>query len=113
MAEVSQRTHEDRHRALVTRLATQVKPARRLWSVGARLCVWMFLGVGVLAWAGTHTTNRFIAKLSQPAYAFEVIFFAAAAIISAMLALRSAIPGRTLRTSEALLATGLVIAGII
>jgi hypothetical protein len=37
MPEVSQITHEDHHRALVRRLATEVTPTRRLWSVGVRL----------------------------------------------------------------------------
>jgi hypothetical protein len=104
-------THDEHHRALVRRLAAEVKPTRRLWSVGMRLGLWMALEVGVLTWVATHTSNDFMQKLKQPVYAIEVVFFVAAAVISAALALRSAIPGRALRASEATLAAVLVIAG--
>jgi hypothetical protein len=104
-------THDEHHRALVRRLAAEVKPTRRLWSVGMRLGLWMALEVGVLTWVATHTSNDFMQKLKQPVYAIEIVFFVAAAVISAALALRSAIPGRALRASEATLAAVLVIAG--
>jgi hypothetical protein len=111
MPEVSQRTHEDHHRALVSQLASEVKPTRRLRSVGVRLALWMLLEVGVLGWVVTHTDNDFLHKLKQPVYAIEIVFFAGAAIISAILALRSTIPGRTLRVDEAILGAALVLAG--
>ncbi len=111
MLEAVQITHEDHHRALVRRLATEVKPTRRLWSVGVRLGIWILLEVGVLAWVVTHTDNDFIQKLRQPVYTIEILFFAAAAIISATLALRSAVPGRALRASEATLAAVLLLTG--
>jgi hypothetical protein len=50
-------------------------------------------------------------KLKQPAYLGEIIFFAGAAVISATLALRSAIPGRPLRAVEAMVVAVLVVAG--
>jgi hypothetical protein len=111
MPEASQITHDERHRVLVRRLATKVKPTRRLWPVEVRLGLWIILEVGVLAWVATHTDNDFVRKLKQPAYASEVIFFAAASVISAALALRSAIPGRPLRAIEATLAVMLVVTG--
>jgi hypothetical protein len=111
MTQLSQMTHDEHHRALVRWLAAEVKPKRPLWSVGVRLGLWMVLEVGVLAWVATHTRNDFMQKLQQPVYAIEVLFVVAAAIISAALALRSAIPGRALRASEATLATVLVLAG--
>ncbi len=111
MSEVSQMTHDDHHRALVRRLVAEVKPTRRLWSVGVRLGLWMALEVGALAWVATHTSNDFMQKLKQPVYGIEILFFAAAAVISAALALRSAVPGRALRASEATLAAVLVLAG--
>jgi hypothetical protein len=111
MPQVSQRTHEDRHRALVSRLSSQVKPAHRLWSVEVRLGLWIISEVVVLAWAATHTGNDFLDKLKQPAYASEVIFFVAAAGISSLLALRSAIPGRSVKAIEATIAVILVITG--
>jgi hypothetical protein len=111
MPEASQITHEDHHRALVRRLTNEVKPRRRLWSVGVRLGLWLLLEVGVLAWVITHTDNDFIEKLRQPIYAIEILLFATAAIISATLALRSAIPGRALGASEGTLAAVLVLTG--
>jgi hypothetical protein len=111
MTDVSQMTHDEHHRALVRRLAAEVKPTRRLWTVAVRLGLWMALEVGVLAWVATHTSNDFVQKLKQPVYAIEVLFFVTAAVISAALALRSAIPGRAPRASEAAVAAVLVIAG--
>jgi H+/Cl- antiporter ClcA len=93
MTNVAHMTHDEHHRALVRRLAAEVKPKRPLWPVELRLGLWMALEVGVLAWVATHTSNDFMQKLQQPVYAIEVLFFAAAAVISAALALRSAIPG--------------------
>jgi hypothetical protein len=111
MPEASRLSHEDRHRALVSRLAAEVKPTRPQWPVGARLGLWMLSAVGLLAWIATHTDNDFLHKLEHPAYAGEIIFFAAAAIIYAVMALRSAIPGRPLGAIEATLAFALVVAG--
>src|SRR5258707_2764922 len=114
MPELSQRTHEEHHRELVSRLAREIKPARRLRSVGGRLALWMLLEVGVLAWVITHADNDFLPKLKhRPAYAIEIAFFVGAAIISAILALRSAIPGRPLRAAESVLGVTLVLAGIV
>jgi hypothetical protein len=73
----------------------------------------MMLELGVLAWVATHTTNHFTTKLTHPGYVIEVVFFAAGAIISAVLALRSAIPGRTLSASEATIAGALMLTGTI
>src|SRR5271155_3355464 len=111
MPEVSQITHEDRHRALVDRLAVQVKPARQLRSVGVRRGLWILAEAVVLVGGASHTDNDFLDKLRQPAYASEVVFFAVAAVISTVLALRSAIPGRSLRAIEAAFVILLVVAG--
>src|SRR5437588_4144067 len=97
-------SHEEHHRALVRLLSSGLTPAPPLWPVGARLLLWIVLEAGILAWAMSHTTNHFTAKLTHPVYVIELLFFAAAAIISAALALRSAIPGRTLQASEATIA---------
>jgi hypothetical protein len=105
--------HEENHRALVKRLSSGVTPTRPLWPVGPRLGLSIVLEAGVLAWVMTHTTNHFTVKLTHPAYVIELVFFAGAAMISAALALRSAIPGRTLAASEAMIAGVLVFAGTI
>ena len=111
MPQVTQRTHEDFHRALVSRLASEVKPTRRLWSVGVRLTVWMLLEVSILAWVITHNDNDFLHRLAHPVYAIEIVFFAAAAIISALMALQSTIPGRPVRAREIAMGSALVLAG--
>src|SRR5260370_24193962 len=94
MPEAVEITHEDHHRALVRRLATEVKPTRRLWSIGVRLGIWILLEAGVLAWVVTHTNNDFIQLLKQPVYAIYLLFFAATAVSSDTLAVPSAISAR-------------------
>jgi hypothetical protein len=101
----------ERHRDLVERLAAELKPVRPLWSVRTRLGLWLLLEALVFAWALAHTSNDFGLKLHAPAYALEVILFAGAAILSALLALRAAIPGRHLGQEEIALAAGLILAG--
>jgi hypothetical protein len=105
--------HEARHRALVDRLSSQITPSRPLWPVSARLMLLILLEVGILAWGVSHTTNKFVAKLTHPAYAIEAVFFATAAIVCAALALKSAIPGRMLSAKQASMATVLVLAGTV
>jgi hypothetical protein len=105
--------HDEHHRTLVSRLLSEFTPKRPLWPVGTRLGVWAALETGVLVWAMSHTTNDFVAKLTHPAYIIEVASFATAAIISATLALKSAIPGRRLSVSEAMMATALVFTGTV
>jgi hypothetical protein len=64
-----------------------------------------------MVWVMSRTTNDFTAKLIHPRFLIEMVFFTLAALISAALALRSAIPGRKLSATEAALAITLVIAG--
>jgi hypothetical protein len=106
-----QMIHEEHHRALVRRLAAEVKPTRRLWPVSIRLAAWMALEIGILLWVMTGSGRNVIERLKEPAYAMEVLFFGSAAIILATLALRSAIPGRYLSAREATLAGLLALAG--
>jgi energy-converting hydrogenase Eha subunit G len=106
-------SHEEHHQALVRRLSREITPSRPLWPVSVRLTLWIVMEVGILAWVMSHTTNNFVAKLTHPAYAIEIVFFTTAAIVSAELALKSAIPGRTLSAKEATMVTALVLAGTI
>ena len=73
----------------------------------------MVLEVGILAAVITHSSNPVAAKLAQPIYAFEVLLFAAAAVVFAAMALRSAIPGRILGAQGAILAGTFVTAGML
>jgi hypothetical protein len=103
--------HAERHRLLVEVLAAAVKPVRPLWPVSMRLGLWLLLESIVLLWVATHTGNDFIHKLGHLDYAFEVVFFAAAATLAATMALRMAIPGRSVGPSEVALTVALVLIG--
>lgn len=113
MPEAQHMAHEDHHRALVGRLAAGIKPTRRLWPISIRMGLWTALGMGILAWFITHTDNTFMVRFIQPVYASEICLFAGAAVIFAIMALRSAIPGRILGVFEAMLASVFVAAGVL
>jgi hypothetical protein len=85
---------------------------RRLWPISVRLTLWLLLETLVLAWMLTHTRNNFIAKLHQPSYLLEVVTFIVAAIITAAMALRAAVPGRRVGRGELVVAVVMVISGI-
>jgi hypothetical protein len=111
MTEAQQTTHEEHHRALVERLAANLRPVRRLWPVPVRLGLWLVLEVALLVWVAGHTHNDFMSKLAGPRYLLEVALFAGSAIIAAVMALRSAIPGRPVRISELIIAAVALVAG--
>jgi hypothetical protein len=111
VAEASQMTHAERHRLLVEALAAAVRPVRPLWPVRARLGLWLLLEALVLLWVATHTSNDFVRKFGHLDYALEVMFFAGAATLAAMLALRVAIPGRRAGPREVALSILLVLIG--
>ena len=104
-------THAQRHRLLVEAFAANVRPVRPLWPVRVRLGLWLLLESIVLLWVATHTVNDFMRKLGHPDYALEVAFFAAAATLAAMMALRAAIPGRRAGPREVALCFVLVLIG--
>jgi hypothetical protein len=111
MSDASHTKYAELHRALVERLAANLRPVRRLWPVSIRFGLWFILEVGVLAWVGTHTHNDFMRKLEAPRYLLEVALFGAAAIVAAIIALRSAIPGRQVRAGELAFVLASVLAG--
>jgi Negative regulator of sigma F len=113
MSATVQISHEEHHRDLVRRLSSEIRPSRQLWPVSVRLMLWIVMEVGILAWVMSHTTNNFVAKMAHPAYAIQIVFFTTAAIIYAELALKSAIPGRTLSAKDATMATALVLVGTV
>jgi hypothetical protein len=106
-------THAQRHRLLVEILAAAIRPVRPLWPVRVRLGLWLLLESVVLWWVATHTGNDFVRKLGHLDYALEVAFFASAATLAAMLALRMAIPGRSAGPREVALSIVLVVAGTV
>ena len=111
MAEASPMTHAERHRLLVEALAATIRPVRPLWPVRARLGLWLSLEALVLLWVATHTGSDFMRKLGHLDYALEVMLFAGAATLAAMLALRLAVPGRRAGPREVALLIVLVLIG--
>jgi hypothetical protein len=104
-------THEEHHRALVSRLAAGITPARRLWPASVRLALWLALEAAILAWVVVHARSDFRLELARPWYFFEIVFFVTAGLLSAQFALRSAIPGRAVRPVEAFPCFGLMLGG--
>jgi hypothetical protein len=104
-------THEELHRALVNRLAAGIAPVRRLWPNSVRLTLWLVVEAAVLIWVVSHPPDNFMLKLAGRTYVLEIVFFALAAVLSARLALSSAIPGRRVHPAEAGLPILLALAG--
>jgi hypothetical protein len=104
--------HDHLHRALVDRIAGNLEPRRPLWPVRRRLALWLVLEMAVLLSTVAETRDNWATRFASPAYTFEVVFFAAAGLILAAMALRSAIPGRESRPWQTALAMGLALAGI-
>jgi hypothetical protein len=113
VAEASPISHAERHRLTVEALVASIRPVRPLWPVRVRLGLWLLLEAVVLLWVATRTGNDFVRKLGHLDYALEVMFFAVAATLSAMLALRLAIPGRRAGAREAALSIIMVLIGIV
>ena len=112
----SQLDHETRHRALVERLVSQLRPVRRLWPVNVRLAIWIALEAAVLLFVTLHTHRTDLAQqIHNLWFLLGVGGFAVAGTLGGALALRSAIPGREPRTTEFVLlivltaASGLVL----
>ena len=113
MGEAIQIDHGQHHRMLVRQLSSEITPRRPLLPISVRLALWAGFDAVLMAWVMIHTTNDFTTKLIQPPYLVEVVFFMIASLISAALALRSAIPGRAVSAAEAVIATALVITGTV
>lgn len=101
----------EHHGALVDRLVQETRPVRRLWSVRARLIVFVLLGGAVVALVGALASRPDIrAKLTQPPFTLELVTLLIATTFSALLALRSAVPGRSPSRYEGALAVTLIVA---
>jgi hypothetical protein len=107
----NQTRHDQLHRALVDRLAANLRPSRPLWPLRRRLALWLAIEVAVLLRAMVVTGNDFALRLRHPPYALEIAFFGIAGLILAAMALCSAIPGRESRPWQTPLAVALVLGG--
>jgi len=103
--------HDQLHRALVERMATNLRPRLPLWPVRRRLALWLMIEVAVLVRAMVVTGNDFAMKLRHPPYALEIGFFGIAGLILAAMALKASIPGRESRPCQMALAVTLVLGG--
>src|SRR5260370_42049774 len=88
-------THEQRHRALVDRLARDLRPTKPLWPVRVRIALWVALELAVIVYAASMHSGRHDLRqqLSSPMYLAELISFIVAGVLAAVLAFRSAVPG--------------------
>jgi hypothetical protein len=103
--------HDQRHRVLVDRLAANLKPVRPLLPVRRRLMLWLAIELAILTQTLIATSNRSMPRLENPLFTLEIAFFAIAAVIVAMLALRAAIPGRKSAPWQSVLAIVLAVTG--
>src|SRR5579862_8574414 len=102
---------------LIDRLIPDFKPARLLWPVGSRLAMWLLLETSNIALlVFLRWNSELIVQLQGARYLFELGTFILIGIITANLALRTAIPGREATRDElvfvsaaALIAIGLVL----
>jgi len=105
-------THHDQlHRALVDRIAGNLRPRPSLWPVRRRLALWLLLEIVVLLRTVTEIRGDWAARFASPAYTFEILFFSVAGLILAAMALRAAIPGRESPPWQTVLAIVLAISG--
>mgnify|MGYP001178123424 FL=1 len=99
----------EHHVAVVDHLVQHSHPVRRIWSVGIRLTVFLLFGgaTGALvAWMWPRPD--LIAKLHEPSFTIGLLALALATGCAALLALRSAVPGRGPSHLESALALLLV-----
>lgn len=81
---------------LISRLADEARPVRRIWSPGIRLAIWLgILGVIIVA-ACSMIGLRPDApeKLGQVSFVAQIAVLLMVAVASAALALRAAVPGQ-------------------
>ncbi len=106
--------HAARHRALVERMVAELRPVRRLWPLSLRLALWIALEACLLLFAIHHSKRTDLAQqVGDSWYLLSVGSAAAAGIVGAALALRSAIPGREPRASELTLLLMLTVASVL
>jgi hypothetical protein len=92
--------HIEHHREIVDRIVGDLHPVRPRWSVGMRLAIWLLLDLAIAAWVVAHKHVGLMTRLSWLSYDLELATFGGAALLAAVLALRSAIPGREPRKIE-------------
>jgi hypothetical protein len=105
--------HEIDYGALIDRSIGDFRPAQRLWSVGTRLVFWILFEAAILTfavWARGYDDLRAGLHDSDQLIAAGLFFFAS--IVSAFMALKSAIPGREVTWPQLLVAIAIVAAAL-
>src|SRR5438876_3711458 len=95
------------YKALIDHSIKDFLPAAKLWPVGVRLVIWIFLELSLLTLCASVNGLQGIASLIQSrGTLIETGAFTLASVAAALLALRSAIPAREPVRSEVLLVIG-------
>jgi hypothetical protein len=110
---VAPQTDEVRYDALVDRLFPDFQPSKPVWPVRTRLALWLLLELGMLLIGlATHRADL-TQKLQSTQYLIELAVFIAMGTVAALLALKTAIPGREAKPNELALLTIVALAAII
>jgi len=98
--------------ALVERLFPDFQPAKPVWPVHTRLAIWLMLELGILlAGLATHRADL-SQKLQSAQYLLELGVFIAMGTMAAVLALKTAIPGREATRNELVMLSTVALAAI-
>lgn len=83
------------HRALVARLAADLRPVRRTWSPWARLATWVVLALAIVAIAALVGLRHDLrTAAAQPRFLLALAVLLSGAGLAATAALLAAVPGR-------------------
>jgi hypothetical protein len=105
---------EIRYDELLGPLIDEMQPVRRVWPVSVRFALWLIVELGLLATVAlAFPRDDLGARLHDIRYILELGFFSSAGIIAALLALRTAIPGREASRVELLALGSLAIAAVV
>ncbi|MBV8359292.1 MAG: DUF1109 family protein [Deltaproteobacteria bacterium] len=97
---------------LVERLFPDFKPAKPVWPVHIRLAIWLTLELGILlAGLATHRADL-SQKLQSTQYLLELGVFIVMGTVAAVLALKTAIPGREATRNELAVLSTVALAAI-
>jgi hypothetical protein len=98
--------------ALVERLFPNFQPAKPVWPIHTRLAIWLTVELGILlAGLATHRADL-SQKLQSAQYLLELGIFIAIGTVAAVLALKTAIPGREATRNELVLLSTVALAAI-
>jgi len=110
----TQQTYQTARQDLIDRLASDLRPVRRLWPVNARLAVWLTLEAAFLILVVVVASRPDLSeKVHSLRYVLEVAAFVVAGTLAAILALRAAIPGREATKGELALAAAVAATAIL